>query len=1148
MSLRVLVTSGALRQMITVVRMSRLVVLAALMSPALAWGQLANVWHIPGATQEGIPSTMRDPATPGAGEPVTFYQGYWKGDGANQTRGFFVYRVNGGAWQSTLLPPGYVFHSDVEDGTEFHNQYWKASVAMPAQIGDTFEYYFIVDSSDRDRTFLYDGNLTTGNEVVAQAAPYALTVSFPRPTVTVNDLNADYSKSNFYLDEINDTVFPEVTVRVATNIGPVDQVEVFTNLNNRERANQDFDNDGIEDGIIPPDGNLITTADTEAYFQAYAMSPVGGGVYEVTLPVLKTGAYRITARYRVNPGDPWRWISDAGIRDHAVVVAPTIARDMRVYEIHVTNVNATGPTFAQRGTFEDLHDPEARVNLDWLRELGLNWIWFQPFHPQGLDGRETDPATGQDYDPGSPYSIRNFWQINPLYTRSWNGDLPGAITNPDNFSAAMQAFQNFAAASDEAGVQLMLDFPFNHTAPDVVLGAKGLELFGPAGHNWQEGDLIRDRVPGFFSTDGAAGAAAYSAPAQSAARIAVAPDRNDFGKWNDVRDVFFGRYATLVTGDPSAEASRAITRNEGDWVDYASMGAATINVWRYFGEVLPYWLVQSGHRGVNSTPSDGDAVTREALDLAGIDGLRKDFGQGLPPQAMEYIINRTHSVKWNFVFMTESLDGGEVTYRSSRHFAVLNENIVFPWSEAATTSQHRSIFEDRRNAYGQSLVLLNNTSHDEKPFADPWEAVIRYAVGSTIDGAPMIMYGQEIGAGQKAFDSTPEGSFDFYELNFGKFIPHFKKWNSMQPQWTAWENNDLGVQFLYPVYSGVGLARELSPALRSSNRWFLNPSGATDPDETVFAVAKYEEAGVPTGRQDVVLGFINLDRDNPRGNAFGIPAGLGGLLGLQAGRSYNVKNIAAYIGREGELEERLGWLWPDDRTGGDILTNGVTVFLNAVPSTEEAWATVPYEAQYLRVYDVTAPPPVAGTPEVAPFTVDGSVNVSWSAVEDPDGPEPLYLVKVYDSDGAEVEAFTTPGTEAAVEDLAFGGVYTFTVTAVNPHQPQSASTVSTTSAPVRSLDPQADDDGDGMSNRAEAIAGTDPFDPGSVLRADLARDADDVIVTWNNVPGRTYRVETRSDLVAEEWLTVPSGTGLTGDEFRVENPARTGFYRVVVEE
>ena len=153
-----------------------------------------------------------------------------------------------------------------------------------------------------------------------------------------------------------------------------------------------------------------------------------------------------------------------------------------------------------------------------------------------------------------------------------------------------------------------------------------------------------------------------------------------------------------MTGNPGEDSSRNTVRNESDSFDYSSLVAETIGVWQYFGEVLPYWIIQSGHRGFNSSPSEG--ADRDSLDSQGIDGLRKDFGQGLPPQCMEYIINRTHELKWNFVFMTESLDGEEVTYRSSRHFAVLNENIIFPLQAATTTSGYRGIFDDRRDAYG----------------------------------------------------------------------------------------------------------------------------------------------------------------------------------------------------------------------------------------------------------------------------------------------------------------------------------------------------------------------------------------------------------------------------------------------------------------
>ncbi|NBP40127.1 MAG: hypothetical protein EBV34_17130, partial [Betaproteobacteria bacterium] len=219
---------------------------------------------------------------------------------------------------------------------------------------------------------------------------------------------------------------------------------------------------------------------------------------------------------------------------------------------------------------------------------------------------------------------------------------------------------------------------------------------------------------------------------------------------------------------------------ETDFMNYddlrggsGSNGAVTRAVWKYFARYVPYWLEKTG------LPAGSSKAQQE---FTGIDGLRADFGQGMPPQFWEYVINVARAHKWNFVFMTESLDGGAVTYRSNRHFDILNENIVFPWQSAANTTAHRDIFETRRASYGQGLVLLNNTSHDEAGYSDPWEAFIRYSVGSAMDGAPMVMYGQEIG-------TSANLSFDKYENNFGKNIPHFKAWNSMQPQWSAWSSN-----------------------------------------------------------------------------------------------------------------------------------------------------------------------------------------------------------------------------------------------------------------------------------------------------------------------------------------------------------------------
>ena len=1085
-----------------------------------AFAQLGDVWHVPAETRpSGVYSAgMRDPLNPPTSASVTFYQGVYKAtfNGHNQTGGTFYYRYNGDAWQNIALG----WHANETADASGFVQIWKSTITIPTTAGTTVDYYFAPTFSTpvTSPTYIYNsgGTATTASQPTAQANPFSFTVSPPRPVFTVNGTNGDYSKSNFYIDENNDTSSPSLQIRL--NPGIAAQVEVFTNLNNRDRANDDFNNDGIEDGILPPDGNLTTTAQTGAYFRAYAMTDSNNdGTYELDLPVLKTGAYRVTARYRASSTDPWIWLGNSGIRDHAVVVAPRIARDMRVYELHVANANATAASFSGRGTFEDLHDPAKRVNIAWLQNLGVNWIWFQPFHPQGLDGRQTDPTTNSLYDPGSPYSIRNFWEINPLYTRSYDGSLSDPVGNPANYAAAMAAFKNFASAADQGGIQLMLDFPFNHTAPDVVLGQKGVEIFGSSS-NWQPSDKIRDRVPGFFSTDGNGGAAAYSAPALTSSQIATAPDRNDFGKWSDVRDVFFGNYATLVTGNPNADISRAITRNEADWMDFAGMSATTRGVWRYFGEVLPHWIIQSGHRGYNSTSSDGAA--RDALDAVGIDGLRKDFGQGLPPQAMEYIINRTHELKWNFVFMTESLDGEQVTYRSSRHFAVLNENIVFPLQAATTTSAYRSIMDGRRNSYGQSLVLLNNTSHDELPYSDPWQALIRYTTVSTTDGAPMLMYGQEIGAGQRAQNSAPQGGFDWYEENFGKFIPNFKKWNSMQPQWSAFDSNAFGVQFLRPAYAAVGQARASSPALRSSNRWFLNPHTSNDPDPDIFAVAKYTSGNTPLARQEVVLAFTSLDRNSAQNNTFGLPSALADILGLQTGRLYNAKNIAAYAGRANEQSNRRAqWLWGTGFTRSQIEANGINVSLNPVPIADATWTTAPFEAQYLKLYDVTPPPALTEAPTTSSsITANGTTTVTWNAVNDPEGPTPTYRVTA--SNGSTVE---TTSTSASFPGLT-PGTYTFTVTALNPNDLSKTSTPSSPSPSVRSLSSTGDDDGDGQTNADELIAGTDPLNANSRFAIEtILATPTGTTLTWTALPGRTYTVEAREDL-SPSGAWVPIGT------------------------
>ena len=1104
-----------------------------------AFAQLGNVWHVPAETRpSGVYSAgMRDPLNPPTSASVTFYQGVYKAtsNGHNQTGGTFYYRFNGDAWQNIALG----WHANETADASGFVQIWKSTITMPTTAGTTVDYYFAPTFSApvTSPTYIYNsgGTATTDTQSTAQASPFSFTLTTPVAaaaftvtTSTTGTLNANYTTSKLYVDEVAGVAgdFVPITISFAPGV-QADEVELWTNLNNRDRAGQDTDGDGIHDGILPPAAPNTKPAGytsgpypATGYFQAIPLTGTGG-TYTITLNATKTGAYRLTGRYKIAGQNTWTWFSG---RDHCITVAPKLARNLRMYEINVLNVNATGPSEAQRSTFESLSDSaNGRVNLDSLLDLGINSLWFQPIHPNGREGREK--TNGVDYEPGSPYAVKNFFEVMELMSLG------------NTRTSSMAAFQTFVTNADTKGMNIILDAPFNHTAWDCEVSTQGLTLFSEAGLNtsgWNATDQIKNREARFYSSAGSAGTK-YAVPANSATDVANAPDRNDFGKWNDVKDVFFGRYATLVTGDPDAATSRSTVAIETDSMNYDDLrggpgynGAITRAVWKYFARYVPYWLEKTG---LPAGSSKADQAYK------GIDGLRADFGQGMPPQFWEYVINVARTHKWSFVFMTESLDGGAVTYRSNRHFDILNENIVFPWQAANTTTGHREIFESRRTSYGQGLVLLNNTSHDEAGYSDPWQAFIRYAVGSTMDGAPMIMYGQEIGTAASL-------SFDNYEVNFGKSIPHFKAWNSMQPQWTAWGLNSLGVQNLKPAYAGAGKAREFSPALRSSSRWFLNPIGSNNPDQNIFAVAKYEEANASPATKDVVFGFVNLDRTTARQNTFAIPSGLGTLLGIKSGRTYNVRNIAAYLGPNGEYPTRRdSLLWEAaGRTGASILADGIFIGMKSVPSTDSAWESAPFEAQYLKLYDVTPPPAVSGSPTTSSSTTaDGTTTVSWNEVTDPEGLTPTYRVTA--SNGSTVE---TTSTSVSFPGLT-PGAYTFTVTALNPNDPSKTSTPSSPSPSVRSLSSTGDEDGDGQTNADELIAGTDPLNANSRFEIEtIVATPTGTTLTWTRVVGRTYTVEARDDLSSGVW--VPIANGLTNDTYTdsVISPSRK-FYRLVVQ-
>jgi hypothetical protein len=695
------------------------------------------------------------------------------------------------------------------------------------------------------------------------------------------------------------------------------------------------------------------------------------GYYTATLPVNLCGAYRLQVRYKVSGvnNNNFIYFTDNGLRrDCAIVVSPKKALEMNMYEVNPLIVEAKNTEFSGRSTFLDLvNDPALpgelggydgrpdALNKDHYSALGVNMLWLQPIHPIGVEGRDNNPETlGQPFDPGSPYAVRDYWKVAAMLGRN------------NNEANAMTEFQTFVQRLDNWGVGVMMDGTFNHSSPDAIMGQGAVDL-GISEDGTQQ---IRNFNPGWYAKEGFPGT-----PAASKDEIAIAPDRNDFGNWTDVREFFFGDYDALVKEKGTQNADKSYPDNayklafllERD--EFAGHTATTRQVWNYFAYYPIYWLEKSGHTA--STPKDQSHI--------GIDGLRCDFAQGLPNRFWEYAINKTRARKWDFIFMAESLDGFRevagskrhgVGYRSACVFDVLNENIVFYWRDtffgypanggAGTVKNPKTYdtwkaYDDRRNAFDNVTLLNNLTSHDEVfPHNDVWAIAYGYAQVGALDGIPMLMYGQEAGAqnsktaygaSEANFDAiNPTNNFAKYEANFGKNIPNFKVYNNMA---NIWNNRTTDEWKLQTFYGRVNKARLAAPALQSQNVYYLSKRQTNGGyDDNIFAVGKVRNLGQTAGAagNSVVFAFVN---NNYRANTnvaatFDLNAKVPGTdlnyFGIDRGRTYNVKDLLA--------DNANAYVWTNNRTGADLIDNGLFVGL---PNTTTG--TGSYQAQYLQLVD-----------------------------------------------------------------------------------------------------------------------------------------------------------------------------------------------------
>lgn len=113
-------------------------------------------------------------------------------------------------------------------------------------------------------------------------------------------------------------------------------------------------------------------------------------------------------------------------------------RNMMMYQIFVRN-------YSREGTFK-----EVEKDLDRIRSLGTDIVYFLPIHPTGEVKRKGTL--------GSPYAVKDYRAINPEY---------GTIDD----------FRELVAAIHDRGMKCIIDIVYNHTSPDSVLASEHPDWF-----------------------------------------------------------------------------------------------------------------------------------------------------------------------------------------------------------------------------------------------------------------------------------------------------------------------------------------------------------------------------------------------------------------------------------------------------------------------------------------------------------------------------------------------------------------------------------------------------------------------------------------------------------------------------------------------
>ena len=176
---------------------------------------------------------------------------------------------------------------------------------------------------------------------------------------------------------------------------------------------------------------------------------------------------------------------------HSVVVSPYFDwgndhppaheyHDSIIYEAHLKGFTATHPDIPEsiRGTYVAMGHP---VAIDYLKSLGVTAVEFLPLHQFVQDGHLQDRG------------LRNYWGYNTLGFFAPNPRYATRAARDEGPSAVLAEVQDMINALHAAGVEVILDVVYNHTAEGAKDGPcvsfRGLDA---REYYWQDSGHLAD--------------------------------------------------------------------------------------------------------------------------------------------------------------------------------------------------------------------------------------------------------------------------------------------------------------------------------------------------------------------------------------------------------------------------------------------------------------------------------------------------------------------------------------------------------------------------------------------------------------------------------------------------------------------------------